>query len=650
MSMRRKAIAACLSALVICAMCFALVPSLGFATEESNSNGTATPDVVVNDTSKNGSTVSNTNAAGQTEESLEGTKDSENQSTTDNKSEKEDKPAATTQGTNDAANKDLQAEALSTEEAAAEAAADGSVRAESSDAAGASDAKVAAEVSKGEVSRFLDSASGPTVAYRTHVQTYGWEGGFATNGAMSGTTGQAKRLEAIQMGVRVPGVSGGVRYFVHRQTYGWESGWKYDGEQSGTTGEAKRLEAIRIELTGDLAKQYSIFYRVHVQTFGWEGWVKDGAQAGTTGLAKRLEGIEVRLVRKGAEQLSPVSGALVNYNVHCQTFGWLDTVADGAESGTTGLAKRLEGIHIKLGSQVAGGIEYNTHVQSHGWLPTWAKNGQMSGTTGEAKRLEAIQIRLTDGAQSKYDVWYRVHAQSYGWLGWAKNGEKAGTAGLAKRLESIQIKLLPQGSAAPGSTDRHYIEASPSYIYLDAGHGPSGSSGYDSGALGSGYEEADLTKELVSKIANYAKSIYGLNVYANIDCNVPFRERQVHAKNLGATSLVSIHFNSASGGATGIESYIYDPNAGYNGKRGPRSERLQAIIHNKLTDALPLYDRGMKAAPFAVINARLTNLPAALYEICFISNAGDMRTYQAHKDAVARAIAAGLYQASTEGF
>ncbi len=89
-------------------------------------------------------------------------------------------------------------------------------------------------------------------------------------------------------------------------------------------------------------------------------------------------------------------------------------------------------------------------MQSHGWLPTWAKNGQMSGTTGEAKRLEAIQIRLTDGAQSKYDVWYRVHAQSYGWLGWAKNGEKAGTAGLAKRLESIQIKLLPQGSAAPG--------------------------------------------------------------------------------------------------------------------------------------------------------------------------------------------------------
>ena len=349
-------------------------------------------------------------------------------------------------------------EELENTEAADEAPAAEAVSAESSDAdaKAAADAKVAAEVSKGDVSAFLDTASGPTVAYRTHVQTYGWEGGFATNGAQSGTTGEAKRLEAIQIGVRVPGVSGGVRYFVHRQTYGWESGWKYDGEQSGTTGEAKRLEAIRIELTGDLAKQYDIWYRVHVQTFGWEGWVKNGAQAGTTGLAKRLEGIEVRLVRKGAEQLSPVSGALVNYNVHCQTFGWLDTVADGAEAGTTGLAKRLEGIHIKLGSQVAGGIEYCTHVQTHGWM-SWQKNGQMSGTTGEAKRLEAIQVRLTDGAQDKYDVWYCVHAQSYGWLGWAKNGEKAGTAGLAKRLESIKIKVLPKGSAAPGTTNNHFI-------------------------------------------------------------------------------------------------------------------------------------------------------------------------------------------------
>ena len=73
----------------------------------------------------------------------------------------------------------------------------------------------------------------------------------------------------------------------------------------------------------------------------------------------------------------------------------------------------------------------------------------MSGTSGGAKRLEAIRIALTGEMAEHYDVYYRVHAQSFGWLGWAKNGEAAGTAGLAKRLEGIQIVLVPKGGNAP---------------------------------------------------------------------------------------------------------------------------------------------------------------------------------------------------------
>ena len=52
---------------------------------------------------------------------------------------------------------------------------------------------------------------------------------------------------------------------------------------------------------------------------------------------------------------------------------------------------------------------------------------------------------------NRFDVYYRVHAQSYGWLGWAKNGEEAGTAGFAKRLEGIQIVLVPKGGTAPAN-------------------------------------------------------------------------------------------------------------------------------------------------------------------------------------------------------
>ena len=62
---------------------------------------------------------------------------------------------------------------------------------------------------------------------------------------------------------------------------------------------------------------------------------------------------------------------------------------------------------------------------------------------------EAIKIKLSGEASSEYHVYYRVHAENFGWLGWAKNGEKSGTEGYAYRLEALQIKLVPKGTENP---------------------------------------------------------------------------------------------------------------------------------------------------------------------------------------------------------
>lgn len=71
--------------------------------------------------------------------------------------------------------------------------------------------------------------------------------------------------------------------------------------------------------------------------------------------------------------------------------------------------------------------------------------------------MEAVRLKLTGELAEHYDIYYRVHSQSYGWLGWAKNGEIAGTAGLAKRMEAIQIKLVEKGGKAPGTSEKHYV-------------------------------------------------------------------------------------------------------------------------------------------------------------------------------------------------
>ena len=146
----------------------------------------------------------------------------------------------------------------------------------------------------------------------------------------------------------------------------------------------------------------------------------------------------------------------IRYTTHVQTYGWQGDennankwFANGKMAGTSGKAKRLEGIKIRVYGNDNLGIQYTTHCQSYGWLP-WSANGEMNGTEGEAKRLEAIKIQLTGADKEKYDVYYRVHAQSYGWLAWATNGAPAGTAGYAKRLEGVQIVVVKKGSPAPG--------------------------------------------------------------------------------------------------------------------------------------------------------------------------------------------------------
>ena len=335
-----------------------------------------------------------------------------------------------------------------------------------------------------------------TVSYRTHVQSIGWQG-IVTNGTMSGTSGRAKRLESIE--ISVAGNSNlGIQYTTHCQSYGWLP-WSANGEMNGTEGEAKRLEAIKIQLTGVDKEKYDVYYRVHAQSYGWLGWAKNGAPAGTAGYAKRLEGVQIVVVKKGSPApdanfegvnaasgvhqsvsylakngSSPVVGGQVTsntnpsvageanvniaYRTHVQSFGWQGWKYNGVMSGTSGKAKRLEGINIKLTHKpYSGSIVYTTHVQSIGWqgnennVNTWFRDGQMAGTSGRAKRLEAIRIALTGEMAEHYDVYYRVHAQTYGWLAWTKNGEAAGTAGLSKRLEGIQIVLVPKGGAAPAN-------------------------------------------------------------------------------------------------------------------------------------------------------------------------------------------------------
>lgn len=170
-----------------------------------------------------------------------------------------------------------------------------------------------------------------------------------------------------------------------------------------------------------------------------------------------------------------------------------------------------------------------------------------------------------------------------------------------------------------------------SKVYIDAGHG-----GGDSGAIGSGYREENLTAELAKLVGKQLQSRYPtIDYYVNTS-GIDFTVRGNDAKNKGCDAFVSIHFNSSSNSsATGTESYVYSDSS----KRHKNSIALQNSLHDRLVKATTLSNRGKKQNLFAVTRAPMASV---LCEIAFISNYNDMRIYQVHKNAIAIALADGI--------
>ena len=151
----------------------------------------------------------------------------------------------------------------------------------------------------------------PEVKYQAYMQTEGWQKAWGQNGTTAGITGQSKRLEALKIEkVNTNGTDmrGDIEYRAHLQGSGWDKEWRKNGAIVGTTGQSRRLEAIQIKLTGELEKYCDIYYRAHVQKYGWLGWVKNGEVAGSTGIGYRMEAIQIMLVMKGTQSNDKTKG------------------------------------------------------------------------------------------------------------------------------------------------------------------------------------------------------------------------------------------------------------------------------------------------------------------------------------------------------
>lgn len=147
-------------------------------------------------------------------------------------------------------------------------------------------------------------------------------------------------------------------------------------------------------------------------------------------------------------------------------------------------------------------------------------------------------------------------------------------------------------------------------IFIDPGHG-----GTDSGAVGNGLLEKNITLQISTRIRDIL-----LNEYDNVsirmsrtgDQTVSLPERTNAANAWAADFLLSVHINA--GGGTGYEDYIY-PGV------GTPTTTYQNNIHSEVLKLVNFSDRGKKTANFHML--RESNMPAVLTENGFIDNAND---------------------------
>ena len=172
-----------------------------------------------------------------------------------------------------------------------------------------------------------------------------------------------------------------------------------------------------------------------------------------------------------------------------------------------------------------------------------------------------------------------------------------------------------------------------SKFLIDCGHTLSGG---DTGAMGCGKLEQNLTREVGSKVIAKLQALGHTVVNCTVDyastLNESLSARVNKANNAGGDLYVCIHFNAYNGQSYGTEVFTY---------KGKELTQARNVLNNIC--ALGYTNRGIKSANLYVINH--TNMAAMLIECCFIDNASDMSKYNAEN--FANAIVKGLVGTTT---
>lgn len=220
---------------------------------------------------------------------------------------------------------------------------------------------------------------------------------------------------------------------------------------------------------------------------------------------------------------------------------------------------------------------------------------------------------------------------------------------------NLQEDLLYLGKDSRGDFGHFYFGrytkmAKPFKMLLIAGHGLNMDGSYDPGAVGCGYKEAVLTRELVKLIKAQADQ-------NNLPCEVaPDRNYYDYFKRGNTydftpyTYVLEVHFNASpvhSEAKDGIKKgsmfYIDQSETGHS-VEDTILEKLYSIGSVKAWDGVVVTQRqeNYKSGLMVQNRVRAQGVSHAVLETCFISDGDDIAWYQSKKQLIATKIVEGI--------
>lgn len=134
--------------------------------------------------------------------------------------------------------------------------------------------------------------------YGVYAKGIGWTKNAGDNTYCSAPAGSYVTAMTASLTNQPEGMTGTIAYQVNLSGSGWLD-WQENFVTAGSTETDKPLEAVRMQLTGQLAENYDLYYSVF-QNGSWTELAKNGDTAGIEAQGLRVDGIRIAVTKKDA--------------------------------------------------------------------------------------------------------------------------------------------------------------------------------------------------------------------------------------------------------------------------------------------------------------------------------------------------------------